>query len=119
MSTGYNKGSHYQNHQLAAELDGQTAHANLPAAEHHGKQDHETGEERSTQALEHSHKAYLRTQQALSEGKHEHGSTECDPEEIATSGAPTMASQGVSGGLARRRLVPPLRAASISFKGIA
>jgi Protein of unknown function (DUF2934) len=63
MSTRYNNGSHYENHQRAAELHDSAAHAHRVAAEHHGKQDHLTGHERSRQALEHSQGAYLHTQQ--------------------------------------------------------
>jgi hypothetical protein len=64
MSTRYNSGSHYENHQLAAELHDQAAHAHRAAAEDHGKQDHQTAHERSRQALEHSQKAFQSTQQA-------------------------------------------------------
>jgi Protein of unknown function (DUF2934) len=64
MSTRYNNGSHYENHQLAAELHDQAAHAHRAAAEDHGKQDHQTAHERSRQALEHSQKAFQSTQQA-------------------------------------------------------
>jgi hypothetical protein len=67
MSTRYNNGSHYENHQRAAELHDQAAHAHRSAAEHRGKQDHETGQERSRQALEHSQRAYLNTQRLHSE----------------------------------------------------
>jgi Protein of unknown function (DUF2934) len=52
MSTRYNNGSHYENHQLAAELHDGAAHAHR-VAEHQGKQDHLTGHEHSRQALEH------------------------------------------------------------------
>jgi hypothetical protein len=64
MSTRYNNGSHYENHQRAAELHDNAAHAHRSAAETHEKQDHETGHERSRQALEHSQKAYEQTGQA-------------------------------------------------------
>ena len=57
MSTRYD-GSHYENHQRAAELHDIAAHAHRTAAEHHGKQDHQIGQERSRQALEHSLDAY-------------------------------------------------------------
>lgn len=53
MSTRYNNGSHYENHQRAAELHDGAAHAHL-SSEQHGKQDHLTGHEHSRQALEHS-----------------------------------------------------------------
>ena len=53
MSTRYNNGSHYENHQQAAELHDGAAHAHR-VAEQQGKQDHLTGHEHSRQALEHS-----------------------------------------------------------------
>jgi hypothetical protein len=58
MSTRYNDGSHYENHQRAAELHDLAAHAHRAAGEQHGKQDHLTGEERSRQSLEHSRNAH-------------------------------------------------------------
>ena len=64
MSTRYNSGSHYENHQRAAELHDNAAHAHRSAAETHGKQDHETGHERSRQALEHSQKEFQQKGQA-------------------------------------------------------
>ena len=57
MSTRYNNGSHYENHQRA-ELHDVAAHAHAVAAEQHGKQDHLTGHELSRQALEDSHAAH-------------------------------------------------------------
>jgi hypothetical protein len=53
MSTRHNNGSHYENHQEAAELHDGAAHAHR-VAEQQGKQDHLTGHEHSRQALEHS-----------------------------------------------------------------
>jgi Protein of unknown function (DUF2934) len=53
MSTRYNNGSHYENHQQAAELHDGAAHAHR-AGEQQGKQDDLTGHERSRQAMEHS-----------------------------------------------------------------
>jgi hypothetical protein len=53
MSTRYNDGSHYENHQRAAELQDGAAHAHR-VAEGHGKQDHLTGHEQSRQAQEHA-----------------------------------------------------------------
>jgi Protein of unknown function (DUF2934) len=61
MSTRYNDGSHYENHQLAAELHDAAAHAHR-AAEQNGKQDHLTGHEHSRQALEHSGDVHRLTQ---------------------------------------------------------
>ena len=53
MSTRYNDGSHYENHQRAAELQDGAAHAHR-VGEQHGNQAHLTGHEHSRQALEHS-----------------------------------------------------------------
>jgi hypothetical protein len=53
MSTRYNDGSHYENHQRAAELEDGAAHAHR-VAEQNGKQDHLTAHEQTRQALEHS-----------------------------------------------------------------
>ena len=73
MSTRYNNGSHYENHQRAAELHDLAAHAHRVAADHHGKQDHPTGQERSKQALEHSQQAYMHTQEVQHKRANEHG----------------------------------------------
>jgi hypothetical protein len=60
MSTRYNNGSHYENHQRAAELQDEAAHAHR-VGEQQGKQDHLTGQEHSRQALEHSQDAQGQT----------------------------------------------------------
>jgi hypothetical protein len=73
MSTRYNNGSHYENHQRAAELHDMAAHVHRSAAEAHEKQDHETGQELSRQALEHSEKAHQHTQEAHRDAVNEHG----------------------------------------------
>jgi len=75
MSTRYNNGSHYENHQRAAELHDAAAHAHRTAAEHHGQQDHQTGNERTREAHEHSREAYLHTEQAHHKATNEHGVT--------------------------------------------
>lgn len=62
MSTQHN-GSHYENHQRAAELHDVAAHAHR-VAEQHGKEEHLTGHESSRQVLEHSPDAYQNTQAA-------------------------------------------------------
>ena len=67
MSTRYNNGSHYQNHQRAAELHQAAAHAHRVAAQDHGKQDHVTGHEQSRRALEHSQVAHHHTQATATE----------------------------------------------------
>jgi Protein of unknown function (DUF2934) len=63
MSTRYNNGSHYENHQRVAELHDSAAHAHR-VAEQQGKQDHLTGHEHSRQALEHSHDAHEHSEAA-------------------------------------------------------
>lgn len=63
MSTRYNAGSHYENHQRAAELHDVAAHAHR-VAEQQGKQDHLTGQEHTRQALELSHDAHQHSQKA-------------------------------------------------------
>ena len=73
MSTRYNDGSHYENHQRAAELHDLAAHAHRTAAEDHGKQDHQTGQQRSRQALEHSLEAYRHTQETRQKATNQHG----------------------------------------------
>ena len=83
MSTRYNNGSHYENHQRAAELHDAAAHAHRSAAEAHEKQDHQTGQERSRQALEYSQKAHEHTEQAHRQAVNEHGIATFGHEEIA------------------------------------
>lgn len=51
MSTRYNNGSHYENHQRAAELQNLAAHAHRAAGQH-GQQDHLTPHEQSRLAQE-------------------------------------------------------------------
>jgi hypothetical protein len=53
MSTRYNDGSHYENHQRAAELEDYPAHAHR-VGEEHGKQEHLTGTELSRLEQEHT-----------------------------------------------------------------
>jgi hypothetical protein len=79
MSTRYNDGSHYENHQRAAELQDDAAHSHR-VAEQQGKQDHQTGHEHSRQALEHSQDA------------HEHGNPTKSGYGISTFGHDDIAS---------------------------
>lgn len=58
MSTRYNNGSHYENHQRAAELEKNAAHAHDTGAESHDKQDHLTGPQQSRQSQEHEQKVH-------------------------------------------------------------
>ena len=67
MSNRYNNGSHYENHQRAADLHDVAAHAHR-VAEQHGQPYHLTGHEHSRQALEHSQNAYLHSQAACAFG---------------------------------------------------
>jgi hypothetical protein len=83
MSTRYNNGSHYENHQRAAELHDAAAHAHRRAAEAHEKQDHQTGQESSRQALEHSEQAYRHTAQIARGAVNEHGIATFGHAEIA------------------------------------
>ncbi len=57
MSTRFSNGSHYENHQRAAELHDVAAHAHRVAEQDQGR-DHQTGHEHSRQALEHSQQAW-------------------------------------------------------------
>jgi hypothetical protein len=84
MSTRYNNGSHYENHQRAAELHDIAAHAHRSASETHGKQDHQTGQEHSRQALEHSQSAHQHTEQGHRDAANEYGITFIGHEDIAT-----------------------------------
>jgi hypothetical protein len=79
MSTRYNNGSHYENHQRAAELHNLAAHAHRVAGQH-GQQDHQSGHEHSRQALEYSTRAHQHTQEALAA----HGLVPFGHHEIAT-----------------------------------
>ena len=56
MSTRYNNGSHYENHQRAAELHDLAAHAHR-FGEGHGQQEHLTAHELSRRALDLSREA--------------------------------------------------------------
>jgi Protein of unknown function (DUF2934) len=80
MSTRYNNGSHYENHQRAAELHDLAAHAHRAAEEQHGKQDHLTGHEHSRQALEQSQDAHRHTEATTGGG---HGITAFGHDDIA------------------------------------
>lgn len=84
MSTRYNNGSHYENHQRAAELHDMAAHAHRSAMEQHGKQEHETGQEQSRRALEHSHQAFLNTQKLHQGATNQHGIAAFGQDEIAS-----------------------------------
>jgi Protein of unknown function (DUF2934) len=53
MSTRFKNGSHYENHQRAAEMHEGAEHAHNSAGQH-GSQEHLTGHEESRNAMEHS-----------------------------------------------------------------
>ncbi len=82
MSTRYNNGSHYENHQRAAELHDGAAHAHR-IAEQNGKPEHLTGGEHSRLALEHSRIAYERTAETHQSGLAEHAATSFGHADIA------------------------------------
>src|ERR1035438_6470046 len=83
MPTRYNDGSHYENHQRATELRDSAAHAHRSGAEDHQKQDHQTGQERSRQALEHPQQAYQHTEETQRNAVNEHGIALFGHEDIA------------------------------------
>jgi hypothetical protein len=62
----------HESQQIAAEHRDLAAHAHRSGSEHHGKEDHMTGHESSRQALEHSNKAYLRSQEEPETATKEH-----------------------------------------------
>ncbi len=82
MSTRYNNGSHYENHQRAAELQDSAAHAHRNAAEAHEKQDHQTGQELSRR--EHEHQRHEHTEPAHGSTLNEHGIANFGHGDIAT-----------------------------------
>jgi len=82
MSTRYNNGSHYENHQRAAELHDVAAHAHRSAAEAHEKQDRQTAHEHSRRALEHSQQAH-QSRELFSREVNEHGIVVFGHEDIA------------------------------------
>jgi hypothetical protein len=75
-----NGGSHYENHQRAAEMHELTAHTHQSAEDHRGKQDHQTGQEQSRQAMEHGQKEFLRKQE---EQREQHEGTGLAHEKVA------------------------------------
>jgi hypothetical protein len=83
MSTRYNNGSHYENHQRAAELEDIGAHTHRSAAETHEKQDHLTGQEHSRQALEHFERGSESTERTPVNNVNEHGVAIFGHEDIA------------------------------------
>jgi hypothetical protein len=97
MSTRYNNGSHYENHQRAAELHDLAAHAHR-AAEGHGEGEHLTSHELSRQAAEHSRAAYRQTQ-AVMEG---HGLAPFGHNEIAELAKELWQARGCPEGSSQR-----------------
>jgi hypothetical protein len=65
----------HESQQIAAEHRDLAVHAHRTGAEHHGKEDHLTGHESSRQALEHSNKAYLHSQQEQQNNRTEPGAS--------------------------------------------
>jgi hypothetical protein len=83
MSKRYNNGSHYENHQRAAELHESAAHAHRTAADAPEKQDHQTGQEHSRQALEHSQQAFEHTGQMHQDSVKQHNIATFGHDEIS------------------------------------
>jgi len=102
MSTRFNNGSHYENHQRAAELHEAAAHAHRSAAEHPGKQDHQTGREHSRQALEHSERAFLHSQQVHETMANQHGVDTFGRDEIAALAKELWQARGCPEGSSQR-----------------
>ena len=100
MSTRYNNGSHYENHQRAAELHDGAAHAHRSAAEQRGKQVHLTGQEFSRQAEEHSLKAHEHTTQMPKAGMMGHGIATFGHSEIAARAHELWHARGCPAGSA-------------------
>ena len=72
MSTRYNNGSHYENHQRATELQDAPAHAHR-VAEQQDKQDHLTGHEQTRQAVADTHNDSLKAHQQAPQATPGHG----------------------------------------------
>jgi hypothetical protein len=100
MSKRYNNGSHYENHQRAAELHDQAAHIHRMAAEQRGQQDHQTGHERSRQALEHSQRAYLHSQELHAHATGQPADVSLGDEEIAPLAYELWCARGCPAGSA-------------------
>ena len=118
MSTRYNNGSHYENHQRAAELHDSAAHAHRSASETHEKQDHQTGQEHSRQALEHSQTAYQHTGQVHRDAVNEHGIAFFGHEDIAALAHRLWQERGCPEGSPEEdwfRAAQELRARSVGY----
>jgi hypothetical protein len=63
MSTRYNDGSHYENHQRATELEDGAAHAHS-VGEHDGKQPYLTGNEHTRKMFEHAQEEQRQSHEA-------------------------------------------------------
>jgi hypothetical protein len=81
MSTRRNNGSHYENHQLAAELHNESEHAHRAAGQH-GQEEHLSGTEQSRHEREHSQLAFVDGPQAHAK-VNEHGVPMFGHKEIA------------------------------------
>jgi hypothetical protein len=82
MSTRQNNGSHYENHQRAAELHDGAAHAHRAAGQNEN-QDHLTGPEHSRQDLEHSSREHSPDAHARIQATVRHGIAAFGHNEIA------------------------------------
>jgi hypothetical protein len=96
MSKRYNNGSHWENHQKAAEMHEVAAHAHLAAAEHRGHEEHLTGQQRSREALEHSRVAFEHSHETT------HGASTFGHPEIAARAHQIWIANGRPQGSAER-----------------
>ncbi len=95
MSTRYNPGSHYQNHPRGVELHDIAAHAPRTDAEADEKQDHQTGQEYSRQALEHAQEAYRHTEHIHRDGANEHRIATLERRDVAELAHALWQARGV------------------------
>jgi hypothetical protein len=120
VSTRYNNGSHYENHQRAAELHDLAAHAHRTATENQGKQDHQTGQEHSREALEHSQAAHQRTMETHAQAANQQGIIEFGHKDIAALAHQLWVERGCPEGSPEEdwfQAVEKLRIAAAAGKG--
>jgi hypothetical protein len=84
MSTSHDKGSYPDDQKRIAPLHDTAAHAHESGAQSHGKQEYETGHERSRRALEHSPSPQPHAGQENGGRFNEHGIAMFGHEDIAT-----------------------------------
>lgn len=94
MSTRHNNGSHYENHQRAAELNDLAAHSHR-VAEQQGNQDHLTAHEQSRKTLEHFEEPHPQTQAPPTVG---HGIAAFGHDDIAALASELWQARGCPNG---------------------